>query len=341
VHIVQVDPCDERSFAQWFAVVDAVDLDTRPGERQSTLREQRAAALDGRPADDGTPPPDDLVDVLVACDAGRVVGAAWLEQPLRDNTQVLYFTLRVLPDARRRGVGAALLEAATARCSDAGRTVLMTEVDEPPGLERRSPGRALLERSGFTEALVEVRRDLALPVDPAHLDAVDAACRPRAAGYALRTWPDRCPDDLVDDRAELGRQMSLDVPLGELSWEEESWDAGRVRRREELVARQGRTCLGAGAVDPTGAMVAFTEVAVAHALPERVHQWETFVLDAHRGRRLGTLVKTAVLRRVTGELPQARTMSTTNADSNRPMIAVNEVLGFRPNGLLVAFQRRL
>jgi RimJ/RimL family protein N-acetyltransferase len=135
--------------------------------------------------------------------------------------------------------------------------------------------------------------------------------------------------------------MSLDVPLGDLQWGEEAWDAARVRRREELVARQGRTVLGAGTVAPDGEMVAFTEVAVADESPERVHQWETFVTATHRGRRLGTLVKTAVLRRLADELPQARTMSTCNAGTNAPMVAVNEVLGFRPNGLLVAFQKGL
>jgi GNAT superfamily N-acetyltransferase len=339
MQIEHVDPRDVAAFAQWFAVVEAVALDTRPGERDLTMREAREAALEGRPADDGTPPAEELVELLLARQDGRAVGAARIELPLSDNTDVLFFVLSVLPEARRNGVGRSLLDAVNARAKASGRRVLMSDVDEPPAVEGRSAGRALLERAGFAEALVEVRRDLALPVDPARLDRIDAGCLPRAQGYALRTWRVHCPEEHLDARAELARQMSRDVPLGDLSWGEEAWDAGRVRRREDLVARQGRTVLGAGALDPSGTLVAFTEVAVAEALPERAHQWETFVLDAHRGHRLGTLVKTAVLRRLADELPQARTMTTCNAVTNAPMIAVNDALGFRPNGWLLGFQR--
>lgn len=341
MEVLEVDARDDAAFAVWADVVERVDRDTRPDDPPATAQERRASALAGRPADDGSPPPEEQVVLLLACDGGRAVGAALGELPLADNGSVLFLALWVPPAERRRGVGSALLADLTARAGTAGRTVLMAEVDEPPGLERCSPGRALLEGAGFREALVEVRRDLALPVEPARLDAVEAAGQARAQGYRLRTWRARCPDDLVADRAELARQMSLDVPLGELSWGEEAWDTARVRRREELVARQGRTLFGAGALDPGGALVAFTEVVVADAAPEQVRQWETLVLSGHRGRRLGTLVKAAVLRRLAVELPQARTVTTTNEVGNTPMIAVNEALGFRPHGLLVSFQRRL
>ena len=341
MQIEDVDPRDERAFAQWFAVVEAVELDTRPGEPDSTARELRGSALAGRPAEDGAPPDDEQIELLAVRDGDRVVGAGRVELPLTDNQHLYSFSLGVLPDERRRGVGAALLRELTERCRRSGRRVLMTEVDEPPAVEGRSPVRGLLEQAGFVEALVEVRRDVALPVDPAHLDEVDAACLPHAIGYTVRTWRAHCPDDLVDDRAELARRMSLDVPLGDLDWREEAWDAARVRRREARAVEQGRTMIGAGALDPDGVMVAFTEVGVAGEVPGRVHQWETIVLAEHRGRRLGTLVKTAVLRRIAIDLPAARLLSTSNAASNGPMIAVNEALGFRPNGGWVAFQREL
>ena len=342
MRIEQVDPRDAQAFDAWFAVLDASLRSVRPGEVDHTRQQELATALDGSDAEDGTPPAVERQDLLLARDdGGAPVGAARLEQPLTDNEGVVFFVLHVHPDARRRGVGTALLDEVARRAQDAGRPVLMTELDEPPHEQGRSAGRAFAERAGFRQALLEVRRDLALPVDPALLDAVEAEAAPRAVGYALRTWRARCPDDLVDTRADLARHMSNDVPLGDLTWQEEAWDADRVRRREQLVAEQGRTVLGAGAVhEATGEMVAFTEVAVAEALPERVHQWETFVLDAHRGHRLGTLVKTAVLRRLADELPQARTMITANADTNAPMIAVNEALGFRPNGWLTAWERK-
>jgi GNAT superfamily N-acetyltransferase len=343
MRIEQVDARDEAVFAEWFVVVDAVDRHTRPGERSGTEREQRATALDGRPAEDGTPPAVESQDLWLARDDdGRAVGAARLEQPLTDNTHVGFVLVHVLPEQRRRGVGGALLAIATAVTASAGRTLQMSELDEPPAVQGRSPGRAFLAASGFTEALVEVRRDLALPVDAGTLRGLEDDARAHATGYAVRTWQGRCPDDLVEDRAALGRAMSTDVPLQDLSWGEEAWDAERVRRREELVAAQGRTTLTAAAVhQATGTVVAFTEIAVVDGIPERAQQWETVVLSAHRGHRLGMLVKTALLRRLARTCPDVRTLSTCNADSNSHMIAVNEALGFRPNGTLTAWQREL
>jgi GNAT superfamily N-acetyltransferase len=265
-----------------------------------------------------------------------------LELPMRDNPHFCAVEVRVLPDARRRGFGTALLAALSDRARMTGRTTMTLRVDEPPGEEGRSAGRAFATRQGFTCATSEVRRDLALPVDPARLDAVDSECRAHAAGYRLRTWQDRCPDDLVDDRAALGARMSTDAPLGELDWHPETWDAARVRRNEALVAQQGRSFLAAGAVDDaSGRLVAFTELGVPLSRPERVYQWDTLVLPEHRGHRLGTLVKTAVLRLVPERVPQARVVSTWNAAVNAPMIAVNERLGFRTNGSTSSWQRTL
>lgn len=342
MQLQDVDPRAGQQFADWFAVVDAAVTHDRPGETGWLPQQLRESALAGRPHEDGSPPPDELVEVLAVVDAGQTVGAALSELPLTDNTHVASLELWVLPQTRRRGVATLLLEELTGRAQAAGRTTQMTELDEPPALAGRSPGRAFGERHGFALALDEVRRDLRLPVDPARLDTLEAGCAPYARGYRISTWRDRVPDELLGDRAELARQMSTDAPLGDLSWHEEAWDGGRVRRREQLLARQGRAMLGGGAVhEESGVLVAFTEMAVPLAAPDRVHQWETLVVGAHRGHRLGTLVKTAVVRRLAGEFPTARTLSTSNARSNGPMIAVNEALGFVPNGTIGTWERAL
>jgi RimJ/RimL family protein N-acetyltransferase len=40
-------------------------------------------------------------------------------------------------------------------------------------------------------------------------------------------------------------------------------------------------------------------------------------------------------------MPEVRRISTYNSDSNLPMVAVNEALGFRPAGHLSSWSRRL
>jgi len=90
-----------------------------------------------------------------------------------------------------------------------------------------------------------------------------------------------------------------------------------------------------------GRLVAFTDLAVPLARPERAHQGGTLVLHEHRGHRLGALVKAAVLREVLASHPQVPRISTVNAEGNRPMVAVNEALGFVPAGNLSSWALRL
>ena len=77
------------------------------------------------------------------------------------------------------------------------------------------------------------------------------------------------------------------------------------------------------------------------AQPERAHQGGTLVLREHRGHRLGALMKAAVLRELAAGFPAVRRISTYNSDSNTPMVAVNEALGFRPAGQLSTWSLRL
>jgi GNAT superfamily N-acetyltransferase len=337
VAVDQVDPRDERALLRWFEVVRAAEEHDRPGEPGELLHEQRQLALDG-----GGPDPDTAVVLLAASVAGDVVGAARLELPRRDNLHLCELVLCVRPAARRQGVARAL-QTEIERCvSGRGRSTLLTFADELPGSEGRSGSRSAARALGYAVAQQEVRRDIDVPLDPARVAELERACRPYAADYVLRTWCDACPDDLLGDLAELHRQMSTDVPKDEMDWREEVWDAARVRRGEELARSADRTFVGAGAVHaPSGRMVAFTAAGLPRSEPARAHQWETLVQAEHRGHRLGTLIKLAALQELAVRSPRTRFISTWNAQENEPMIAVNDALGARTNGVLAILQKVL
>jgi GNAT superfamily N-acetyltransferase len=204
-----------------------------------------------------------------------------------------------------------------------------------PEHRRRGIGTTLLGsfalRHGWTCDLLETRRDLVLPPDEAVLAAVETDARRAARDYELVGWRDRVPDALLDDRTLLEERMSTDAPHGDLPVGEERWDAHRVREMESLNVARGRTVLSAGAVR-NGRLVAFTDLHVLLARAEHARQGATLVLHEHRGHRLGALIKAAALRELATAFPQARRISTFNAEDNAPMVAVNRALGFEPAG---------
>ncbi|SNS76761.1 Protein N-acetyltransferase, RimJ/RimL family [Geodermatophilus saharensis] len=331
MEIVETGPDDER-FAAWCAVWAASQRAARPGEAPRPASDHVALARRLT-----TPGGSRTGTHRVAVVDGEVVGALRMLLPVRDNASVAFLDVAVHPAARRRGVGTALLEEGVRLAAAAGRSSLVAEVDEPgPG----TAGRAFALARGWTCDLQETRRDLLLPVDEERLSALEAEAAAASAGYEVVTWRDRTPEALLADRALLSRRMSTDAPSGDVPVAEEDWDAARVREQEDVDRARGRTVLSAGALR-NGRLVAFTDLHVSLAQPERANQGGTLVLGEHRGHRLGARVKTAVLRELAATLPAVRRISTYNSDTNRPMVAVNEALGFRRAGGLSTWSTRI
>ena len=337
VDIVEVDPYDERAVARWFSVLDARQKAVRPDEPGWLEHEQRARLQQGARGD-----ADDRCIALLALEAEEPVSAARIDLPMTDNTHLVELVLVSHPDRLRRGGARALWEEAERRARELGRSTLTAGSDELPGEEGRSPGRGFGAAVGADAVQVEVRRDIDLPLDPAVVAALAAAAAEHAEDYDLGTWRDRVPEDLLEDQAYLHRRMSTDVPMAEMDWQEEEWDAARVRRQEQHLQEMDRSCFGAAAVHrPTGRSVAYTTMGIALAAPQRAHQWDTLVLQEHRGHRLGTLVKLAALQRLSEEVPDCRFITSWNAEENTPMIRVNDALGARVKGQLVNWQKKL
>ena len=108
------------------------------------------------------------------------------------------------------------------------------------------------------------------------------------------------------------------------------WDAGRIRKSEEIAIEHGLCFYSVAARhDATGDFAALTQVATDPGMPGWGIQQMTGVLPQHRGRRLGMLIKIAMLELVSGHEPGIRRILTGNAESNEHMIAINAQLGYQ------------
>lgn len=318
------EPWVEAHFAHWNAAFEdghSADVPD-PGllaaeERLAGLRHPSSSAR---------------VFVLTRHDRGEVVGAARVEMPVRDNTTLVEARIAVPPAHRRRGHGSALLAAVRDLAIQEGRRTLSVSSQRRPEVPvEDAPGSAFLARRGFTVRLQDTRRDLQLPV-PAHtLARLHQEAAAHGAGYRVEVLRGPVPVERRGAMAALAARMSTDAPLGELEYEPEVWDASRVAEEEEELCAMGISWWTAVAVhEDDDEWVAFTQLGWSPRKPERLQQWDTLVLREHRGARLGLAVKLAALEHATADVAQARTVTTWNATSNAPMVAVNEALGFRP-----------
>lgn len=263
------------------------------------------------------------VHLLVAEAAGGPVGCGIVELPAYDNPHLGLVELHVVLEHRRQGVGRALWARALEVLRQHGRTSVI--VNARVG----SPMEAFAAASGATAELADVRRHQALPeLDHDRIAALRREAARAAAGYRLEAWVGATPELL---RAPLaGATASLnDAPLGGLDVADEVWDAGRIAERDAGLATSGLRMHTVLALAQDGDPAGFTDVAVSED-GTYAWQWGTGVAPAHRGHRLGMLLKTTMVERLRALEPECAVLSTWNADSNAHMIAVNEALGYVP-----------
>lgn len=334
--IEAVDPVDGAAVAAWYGAYLAGCTHGRPfatpWRLPEILGQVQAPAVGER----------------ITLHAGRVgdevVAAGFFELPLLDNTEIAYATVYVSPEHRGRGHGTALMQHLLDLTRAEGRSVVTSEAAYPFDWAPDGAGHPdveFLRRLGFRLALVDVQRELDLPVDEALLEALAAEAAPHHKGYELRQWVGPVPEELLETYGELIGSLVVEAPMGELELEPELYPPERIRADEAMVATTGRTRYTTVFLSTEGRCVAYSELIVPAHDPGRVFQWGTLVHRDHRGHRLGLATKALNLRFLQRERTDAVRLTTWNAEVNTHMIGVNDRLGFRPVERSGEFQRRL
>ena len=183
----------------------------------------------------------DLEHHLVRRD-GEPVGRVSLEIPTRENLDMIYADIWVVPSARRQGIGRELF-GVVRRTSlvPAEEKLIGTTLWELPGIAAPNlAGAAYAESLGFTGALADVARRLELStVDEAALDDMLRQAQEKARGYRLVRWIGPASDEYLEDIAYLEARLMLDAPMGDLEMEAHEPDVARTREFGEMTGQRG------------------------------------------------------------------------------------------------------
>ncbi len=298
--------------------------------------------------------PDEIRLVWAIRSGDEIIGRAGLDLPTEGDSHLGYWLVEILHAHHGRGIGSAAYELIERTAREHGRTVLQSWAEHPD-----APGPRLAAPTGFGEiphdhaarfyqrhgyALEQIERksvfDLTAPMT--RIEELLAEAQAASEGYRLIQWMLPTPPEYVEGYAWAKSRMSTDAPAAALEFDEQAWDAERVARHDQRVLDGGRIMQVTAAVhEQSGTVVAFNELVQGVDPAQISAQEDTLVLKEHRGHRLGQLVKAAGILSWREIAPRSPKIMTYNAEENRPMLDINERLGFVPAAYSGAWKKVL
>lgn len=274
---------------------------------------------------------------------GRTVGRVGVDLPLEGDSKVAFWLIELLREVWGRGIGSAAYDLVERTAREWGRTVLQSWAEHPdaPGPRLKAPtgfgdipedhAARFYLRHGYTLEQIERNSAFDLRGPFARVAELLAEAEAASADYRIVQWFAPTPSEFVDGYAWMKSRMVTDAPAAGLEFDEETWDAARIARHDATYTDAGRSLQVTAAQHiATGELCAFNELVIGKDRTEASHQEDTLVLKAHRGHKLGTLVKCAGLMSWREFAPESPRVITYNAEENRPMLDINEAIGFVP-----------
>lgn len=238
----------------------------------------------------------------------------------------------VHPDHRRQGIGGSWLPLLVELMDRHRCTVLSTGADE-------DSGHAFMKWLGAEAKQVETKNRLKLSeVDWAMVRRWADDGPKRSPQTRLEVYEGGVPEAMWDDYAPQLSRMLNTMPFDQLDHGEIVVTPETLREWYALGSIGGERLYTILTREPDGVISGMTECSWAPHRPTLIHQQFTGVRPDARGRGLGKWIKAGMLEHIREVYPEAQWITTENADSNAPMLAINQRLGFKLHRTGIEYQ---
>lgn len=249
----------------------------------------------------------------VARETGRICAVAEV-RPQRHDPAIGFLRLFVAPQARRRGIGSALLAhvVAEAAVDRVQATVLAGSPGEPFVRGWRMLLRLELHEQRLDQDALQRCQGLAMDLHP---------------DYQVVHWRGAVPAPYAPSFARVMAHV-LDAPGATLQMAPRAWDTAAVRAWEAEMGGQ-HVLVCAVVHTPSDEIVGATVTTVPHSAAMVADQHDTAVLPEHRGRGLAHWMKARQTLRLHESFPKLVSVTVTVNQKNAPMLSVNRAVGYR------------
>lgn len=313
---VEATEADDALLGEIAAVIDVIDHEVLPDDPVLPAAEYIA--------DVRATPSYSRQFFWLARDGGRLIGFSMMSAEFKEENKHLARTsARILPEFRGTGLGKRLLVPAVEAAKGYDRTL----VDS--WCYRGHAGEEFARAMGAAEGIEGYVNRLSIDeLDRALLEDWVERAKERADGYSLSFYVGATPSDKLEEVSALMRVMNT-APHDDYV-EDEQFLPEQVAEFEQKAVDSGWvpwTLLSRG---PEGDLAGYTRIYPNPFRPQILYQEDTGVMPEHRDRGLGRWLKAAMLLKVLEDLPEVTMVETGNATSNKPMLGINNALGFKP-----------
>ncbi|NPE07200.1 MAG: GNAT family N-acetyltransferase [Asgard group archaeon] len=235
---------------------------------------------------------------------------------------LIQFDIFLLSSYRRKGIGSRLLKQVYDFAIEHNKTLLVTDSSD-------EDGKAFLKAIGAQVALSGV--DNRLQLSDVDWDMIESWAKegPKRSAGTILDIVQKIPDEILEEYCKVYTEVTNQQPLGELDVGAIVFTPDSYRTMEEMFEKMNRTWITIIAKEPNGKISGLTEMRYNPERKTMISQILTGVQQDYRGRGIGKWLKAAMLLYVREKYPEINIVTTGNATTNKPMLSINDRLGFK------------